>query len=76
MSTETSAGTVSLPAGILASLREAAARYSVTRLEKGIEALEKDGASGKAVAGYLRQQIRTGDLDEVTSFLEKVREEK
>jgi signal transduction histidine kinase/ligand-binding sensor domain-containing protein/CheY-like chemotaxis protein/protocatechuate 3,4-dioxygenase beta subunit len=66
--------TLRLPSAVLNALREAAARYSVTRLEKSIEELEKDGAVGKQVAGYLRQQIRTGDMEAINHFLEQVRE--
>ena len=65
---------IQLPSPLLTQLREAAARYSVTRLEQAIEVLEKDGETGKTVAAHLRAQIRGGDLDAVSSFLEKVKE--
>jgi signal transduction histidine kinase/CheY-like chemotaxis protein/sugar lactone lactonase YvrE len=67
-------GTVRLPVAVLAQLREAAARYSVTRLEQGIASLEKNGDSGRAVAAFLRQQIEQGDVEAIIQFLEKTRE--
>jgi signal transduction histidine kinase/CheY-like chemotaxis protein len=68
--------TVSLAAGCLTALRDAAARYSVTRLEKGFEELEQDGETGRAVAAYLRRLVNAGDLDAVSAFLERVHERK
>ncbi len=66
--------TVTLPEAVLTQLREAAARYSVTRLEKGLSELEQNGETGRAVAAHLRRLVRTGDLDGVSGFLEKVKQ--
>ncbi|MBI2925265.1 MAG: response regulator [Verrucomicrobia bacterium] len=66
--------TVTLPEAVLIPLREAAARYSVTRLEKDLSELEQNGETGRAVAAYLRRLVRTGDLDGVSGFLEKVKQ--
>ncbi|MCI0536255.1 MAG: response regulator, partial [Verrucomicrobiales bacterium] len=75
LATAPDAATVRLPAELLVLLREAAARYNVTRLEKGLEALESHGDPAKTVAAYLRQQVRAGDLDAVSAFLERVKED-
>jgi DNA-binding response OmpR family regulator len=64
--------TLRLPSARLTQLQEAAARYSVTRLEQGLRQLEGDGETGFKVAAYLRQVLQNGDLEGVTAFLAKV----
>jgi CheY-like chemotaxis protein len=64
---------ISLPVAILSQLREAAERYSVTRLEKCLEELDQDGEMGKRTAAHLRHLIRAGDLEGVSEFLKEVR---
>lgn len=63
---------VTLPADLWQELKEAADRFSVTRLEKALAPLENNGDSHQAVAYYLKQLIHEGDLDQVSEFLEKV----
>jgi DNA-binding response OmpR family regulator len=63
----------SLPAEILSRLRDAAERRSVTRLEKCIDELENLDEPGRQAAGYLRRLVHAGDLDSVSSFLDKVK---
>jgi len=57
------------------SLREAADRYSLTALKKAIEPLEVTGESGRKAAVVLKRLIHAGDLDRVSAFLEKVKQE-
>jgi hypothetical protein len=53
-------------------LKEAAERYSVTKLEQGLAELESAGGDGPRAAAHCRSLIERGDLDGVTEFLEKV----
>jgi len=64
--------TVTLPETVLNELKDAAERYSVTRLEHGIATLEQQDDSGQRVAVHLRRFIQAGDLEAVAEFLEKV----
>jgi CheY-like chemotaxis protein len=56
-----------------ARLKEAAERYSVTKLEQGLAELERAGGDGPRAAAHCRTLIERGDLDAVTEFLEQVR---
>jgi CheY-like chemotaxis protein len=69
------AQTVTLPADLLRRLQEAAARYSVTKLEQGLAELDNDGQSGKRVAAYCRGLIQRGDLEAIANFLQEVKHE-
>lgn len=63
---------ITLPAVVLAELREAASRYSVTRLEQGLADLERTTTEGWQLAAHCRRLIERGDLDAVIAFLEKI----
>jgi len=63
---------ITLPGEVWQELKEAADRFSVTRLEKALGPLEEKGSPHEVVAVYLRQLINEGDLDQVAEFLEKV----
>jgi CheY-like chemotaxis protein len=65
--------TVTLPQSVLNDLQDAAERYSVTRLEQGITAVEQQGEAGHRVAAHLRRFVQAGDLEAVADFLEKVK---
>lgn len=67
--------TVTLPADLLRRRQEAAARYSVTKLEQGLGELESDGESGQRVAAYFRGLIQRGELEAIAEFLQEVRHE-
>jgi signal transduction histidine kinase/DNA-binding response OmpR family regulator len=67
--------TINLPAELLSQLREAANRYSVTKLEQGLAVLENDGPAGKQVAAYCRGLIQRGDLESIAEFLQSVSHE-
>jgi len=65
---------VTLPKDVWQELKDAADRFSVTRLEKALAPLEEDeGGANKPVAAYLRQLINEGDLDRVSEFLDQVK---
>jgi signal transduction histidine kinase/ligand-binding sensor domain-containing protein/DNA-binding response OmpR family regulator len=53
-------------------LREAAERYSVTKLERGFEALSLVGEIEKRAASYLRALAQQGNFDAVADFLKAV----
>jgi PAS domain S-box-containing protein len=65
--------TVTLPQNVLRDLKDAAERYSVTRLEQGIAAVEQQGEDGHRVAAHLRRFVQAGDLEAVADFLEKLK---
>ena len=44
-------------------------------LKKAIEPLENNGDSARQVAEYLKRLVHDGDLDRVSAFLEKVKQE-
>jgi signal transduction histidine kinase/CheY-like chemotaxis protein len=67
--------TVTLPADLLGRLQEAAARYSVTKLEQSLAELERDGESGQQVAAYFRGLIQRGELEAIAEFLHEVKRE-
>jgi signal transduction histidine kinase/ligand-binding sensor domain-containing protein/CheY-like chemotaxis protein len=67
--------TVRLPAALLGQLREAAGRYSVTKLEQGLAELENYGESGERVAVYCRGLIQRGDLEAIAEFFQEVKHE-
>ena len=50
-------------------------KYNATRLEKGIEELERGGDTEKRVAARLRRLSQAGDWKEVSSFLAMVTHE-
>lgn len=62
-----------MPKELWGRLKEAAERYSATKLEQGLAELERIGADGPRVAAHCRGLIERGDLDAVAEFLEKVR---
>jgi CheY-like chemotaxis protein len=64
-----------IPSAVWEALHEAASRYSLTGLKKAIEPLETDGESNRKVADYLKRLIHEGDLDRVSTFLERVKRE-
>jgi signal transduction histidine kinase/ligand-binding sensor domain-containing protein/CheY-like chemotaxis protein len=65
----------SMPLPAWEALKEAADRYSLTGLKKAIEPLEHNGDSARQAAEYLKRLIHEGDLDRVSAFLEKVKQE-
>ena len=65
----------SLPLAIWESLKEAANRYSLTALKKAMEPLENNGeASKRKAAEQLQRLIHEGDFDQVSAFLEELKE--
>ena len=66
---------IKLPAEALERLREAARRFNVTRLEKGLEGLEVGGDTGRGVAAHLRRLSQEGDWRAITEYLAKVTHE-
>ena len=64
---------VTLPETVLTELKDAADRYSVTRLEQGLAGLEKMDDAGQRVAAHLRHFIQAGDLESVGAFLDQVK---
>ena len=64
-----------IPLAVWQSLKEAADRYSLTALKKAIEPLENNGESGRKAADALKRLIHEGDLDRVSAFLERVKQE-
>ena len=64
--------TVSIPKAIHQSMTEAADRFSATRVESAIAELEATGSEGKRIAEHLRNYVQSGDLEAVSTFLEKV----
>jgi len=65
----------SIPQAVWESLKEAADRYSLTGLKKAMEPLEKNGDASRKAAEYLKRLIHAGDLDRVSAFLERVKQE-
>ncbi|HAV64782.1 MAG TPA: hypothetical protein DCY13_20740, partial [Verrucomicrobiales bacterium] len=63
---------VTLPADIWKQLKEAAERFSVTRLEQALQSLEVGEDPHRKVAAFLKQLIHEGDIDQVSAFLDKV----
>lgn len=63
--------TLELPADLLEQLRDAARRFSATRLESGLRELE--GAGFVALAQHLRRLSDAGQIRSVSEFLEKVK---
>ncbi len=64
---------VTMSQGLRLQLKEAADRYSVTKLEKGFEELARLGEIEKRAAAYLRSLTQQGNFDGVAEFLEKVK---
>ena len=69
------AATVKLPAELLGRLREAAERFSKTRLERCFAELDGMSESPVELARHLRGLVETGDLRAVSRFLEQVKPE-
>ena len=67
------AATVKLPAELLGRLREAAERFSKTRLERCFAELEGMDESRVDLARHLRSLLEAGDLRAVSRFLEQVK---
>ncbi len=64
--------TVSIPKAIHQAMTEAADRFSATRVESAIAELEATGEEGKRIAEHLRNYVQSGDLEAISTFLEKV----
>ena len=60
---------VKLPAALLAGLRAAAEAHSITDLNRHLDALEKTGPEGQALAPHLRERSRHFDLESVRRIL-------
>ena len=66
---------IKVPADLLGRLREAAERFSKTRLERCFDELEQSGGAHHELAGHLRQMLEEGDLRAVSRFLEQLHSE-
>ena len=62
-----------LPAAVRQQLREAAKRHSVTKLEQAFGEMERLGGAERNVAEYLRGLLRSGKLEAMAEFVEKLR---
>jgi len=63
---------VKLPAELLGRLREAAARFSKTRLEQCCEELDRLGGKRSELAAQLHRFVEEGDMRAVSRFLEQL----
>jgi signal transduction histidine kinase/ligand-binding sensor domain-containing protein/CheY-like chemotaxis protein len=64
---------ITLPDDAWQEMKDAADRFSVTRLEKALQPLEEGDEDLRRVAAFIRQLINEGDLDQVSEFLDKVK---
>jgi hypothetical protein len=61
-----------VPPDLLARLREATERFSLTRLEQGFAELDGLGEAGQRVAAHLRALAEQGNLSAIADCLKRV----
>jgi len=64
-----------IPSAAWVPLKEAADRYSLTGLKKAMEPMENDGdAAVRMATGHLKRLVQEGDMDQIGTFLDQVKE--